>query len=312
MKLLITGANGFIGRGLCAYLSNKNIQVIPVVRRPCDLPNSIVLSADDETGWMQALQGCDTIVHLAGQALTKKNDEAALLALDRNNVDFAVLMCSRAIKAGVHRFVYLSTAKVHGESTNLGKSFAPEDMLAPQDAYAVSKSKAEQKLQDLVRNSNIELVIIRPPLVYGAGVKGNFASLTNLVQKGIPLPLAGVNNQRSMVALENLSSFIYLCADRFLSPKAANQVFLISDGKPISTVDLLNQIASSFGTRARLFYIPVWLMRLGFRLIGKSSIADRLFGAFVLDDKKNHELLGWIPPLTMAEQLQRMRFVKGT
>ena len=310
MKLLVTGANGFIGRALCAYLSDKNIQVIPVVRRPSDLPGSIVLSDEDENSWAQVLQGCDTVVHLAGQAFIKKNDDAALSDLRLSNIDLAVKVLNRAIEAGVGRFVFLSSAKVHGEKSKLGESFNTEDIFAPQDFYAKSKCEAEEKLRHIAKATNIDLVIIRPPVVYGNGSKGNFASLINWVQKGVPLPLAGATNRRSMVAVENLSSFITLCADRSCSPNAANQVFFVTDGKPVSTVDLLKLIASAYETKARMFYIPVWLMTLVLRLIGKSSISDRIFDSFVLNDKKCQELLGWNPPVTMMEQLQRMRGAK--
>jgi nucleoside-diphosphate-sugar epimerase len=310
MKLLITGANGFIGRALCAYLSDKNIEVTPVVRRPSDLVESIVLSDVDEDSWAKALQGCDTVVHLAGQAQIKTNDENALLALHQSNVELAVMVLKRAIQAGVGRFVFLSTAKVHGEKSKIGKSFTTEDTFAPQDPYAKSKCEAEQKLMHMAKDANIELVIIRPPVVYGKGVKGNFASLIKCVQNGVPLPLAGAKNLRSMVAVENLSSFIAHCSDRTLSPKAANQVFFVTDGNPVTTADLLKLIASANGTKARIFYIPMRLMGFGLWLIGKSAIADRLFGSFVLNDKKCQELLCWNPPVAMTEQLQRMSVAK--
>jgi len=171
MKILITGANGFIGSSLCAYLSDKNIQHIPVVRRPCDFTHSIVLSDEDEVRWDEALKGCDTVVHLAGQALFKKNDEAALLALHQNNVDLALNVCRRAIHAGVRRFVFLSSAKVHGDKSKTGESFHTDDQPAPQDPYAKSKWEAEQKLRNLVKDTCIELVTIRPPVVYGECVK---------------------------------------------------------------------------------------------------------------------------------------------
>lgn len=310
MKFLITGANGFIGRGLCNYLSNKNIQYVPVVRKPCDIPHSIALLPGDEAGWHRVLMDCDTVVHLAGQSFIKKNDVDKLLTLKQNNIDFALLTCQRALKAGVKRFVFLSSAKVHGEKTNFGESFIPEDPMNPKDPYAKSKVEAEQKLQDLVKDSNIELVIIRPPLVYGPGVKGNFASMLFWVKKGIPLPLSDVNNQRSLVGIENLSSFIALCSDRSLSPKAANQSFFVTDGKPLSTAEMFRQIAYAFGKKTKFFYFPLQLMELALSLIGKSSIADRLFSSFVLNDKKSYEFLGWTPPVTMVEQLQRMYFVE--
>lgn len=311
MKILITGANGFIGRGLSAYLAAQKIQVIPAVRKTCNVSNSIVLPNDDEEGWYQALLGCDAVVHLAGQAQSKNTDESSLLNLHKNNVDFAVLTLQRAIRAGVPRFIFLSTAKVHGEQTESGECFKPESDFNPLDAYAASKAEAEKKLQAIARGSEIELVIIRPPLVYGPGVKGNFGSMIKWVKNGVPLPLAGVNNLRSMIATENLFNFIALCTDRNLSSKAGNRAFLITDGKPLSTADVLRKIARSAKMKSRIFYIPIWVIKLGFKLIGKSSISDRLLGSFVLDDSSCRKLLDWTPVLTMEEQLQRMNFDKN-
>ena len=201
MKVLVTGANGFIGQALCAYLARQNIQVVPVVRRASEIPNSLVLQADDDTGWLAALQGCDAVVHLAGKAKADANEQDPSLALQGANVTPAVALYQRATQAGVRRFVFLSSVKVNGEHTAPGTSFAPEDTPTPEDAYAVSKWQAEQRLRKLTQLSGPELVVIRPPLVYGPGVKGNFAALVHWVQKGVPLPLACVHNKRSMIAV---------------------------------------------------------------------------------------------------------------
>ena len=309
MKVLVTGANGFIGQALCAYLARQNIQVVPVVRRASEIPNSLVLQADDDTGWLAALQGCDAVVHLAGKAKADANEQDPSLALQGANVTPAVALYQRATQAGVRRFVFLSSVKVNGEHTAPGTSFAPEDTPTPEDAYAVSKWQAEQRLRKLTQLSGPELVVIRPPLVYGPGVKGNFAALVHWVQKGVPLPLACVHNKRSMIAVENLSSFIALCADRERSPKAINQTFLVSDGAPVSTTELLRQIALAQQTKARLFCFSPRLMQICSSLLGKSAQAERLLGSLVLNDTKSRNLLGWVPPVTMAEQLQRMQSV---
>ena len=198
---------------------------------------------------------------------------------------------------------------MNGERTAPGTSFTPEATPAPEDAYAHSKWQAEQRLRKLIQQSGPELVVIRPPLVYGPGVKGSFAALAHWVQKGVPLPLACVHNKRSIIAVENLCSLIALCVDRERSPKAINQTFLVSDGAPVSTTELLLQIAAAYKTKARLFCIPPRFMQICFRLLGKSAQADRLLGSLVLNDTKNHELLDWVPPITMAEQLQRMQSV---
>lgn len=312
MKVLITGANGFIGRALCTYFAERNIQTVPVVRKRCDLTNFVVLSNSDEQGWHQALKDCDAVVHLAGQSELKKIDQTTLNELRQNNVEIALAMCHRAIEAGVQRFIFVSSAKVHGEQSPEGGYFTPDSSFMPLDPYAASKVEAEQQLQNLVRNSSIELVIIRPPLVYGPGVKGNFASMVKWVLKGVPLPFSGIKNLRSMVAIENLCSFITLCCDRSCSPKAANEIFMISDGKPVSIADLLRQIAVTHQKKQKIFYMPVSLIKLCLILIGKTSITNRLLGSFVLDDSKCQTLLGWIPPISMNEQLQRMNFVKNS
>jgi nucleoside-diphosphate-sugar epimerase len=309
MNILVTGANGFIGKALCAYLLGQDIQVVPVVRRPSDMAGSLVLQDDDHAGWLAALQGCDAVVHLAGQAKVPDGAEDLSLALREANVTPTLRLYQRATQASVRRFVFLSSAKVNGEFTAPNDSFNAEDTPVPKDAYAVSKWEAEQQLGVLAKESGPEFVIIRPPLVYGPGVKGNFIALVNWVKKGIPLPLACVHNKRSMIAVENLSSFIALCADPDRSPKAAKQTFLVSDGTPVSTTELLRQIAIAHQTKVRLFCISPRFMQYCSSLLGKTAQVDRLLGSLVLDDTKSRELLGWAPPITMAEQLRRMQSV---
>jgi nucleoside-diphosphate-sugar epimerase len=177
---------------------------------------------------------------------------------------------------------------------------------APQDAYAISKWEAEQGLMAIARETGMGVVIIRPPLVYGLDVKGNFAKLVQWVRKGIPLPFGALQNRRSLLALDNLVSFIALCADPAKSPKAANEVFLISDGEDVSTAELLRRVARAYGTKAHLIPVPPAWLRFGARLLGKSAVADRLLGSLVIDSSKARELLGWRPVVTMDEQLQKM------
>jgi nucleoside-diphosphate-sugar epimerase len=306
MKVLVTGANGFIGRALCSYLDRKGVQVVPVVRRSVDMPKAVILAADDDVNWHAALSGCDAVVHLAGKAAADASDHNLPDALREANVTSTVCLYQRAAEAKVGRFIFLSTAKVNGERTGRGEFFRPEDVPAPEDAYASSKWEAECHLRVLGQQSGPELVVIRPPLVYGPGVKGNFSALVQWVQKGIPLPLACVHNKRSMIAVENLSSFIDLCADRSRSPKAVNQTFLVSDGTPVSTTALLRNIASAYQTKARLFCFPARLLQVFLGFLGMSMQANRLLDSLVLDDTKCYDLLGWAPPLNIEEQLQRM------
>jgi nucleoside-diphosphate-sugar epimerase len=310
MSVLITGANGFIGGALCQYLLNQGVEVIPVVRRRCDIPNAKILSEDDEAGWRQTLLTCDTMVHLAGQSQVDLAHPDPFSSLHHSNVALTVSLFRRAAAADVRRFIYVSSAKVNGERTETKQFVSADDPVAPEDHYALSKWKAEQSLRSEALGSRTELVVIRPPLVYGPAVKGNFNALIRLLKRQLPLPMACINNQRSLLALENLCSFIALCADRDRSPLAADQTFLVADGPPVSTPELFRQIATAYELKVRLFCVPPKLMRWLLLLVGKSSISNRLFDSFVVDDKKCNELLGWVPPVTMAQQLKRMHIAE--
>jgi nucleoside-diphosphate-sugar epimerase len=200
----------------------------------------------------------------------------------------------------------MSTIKVNGEETASGCRFRPEVSTDPKDPYAISKWEAEQGLFEIAKRTGLEVVIIRPPLVYGPGVKGNFATLIKWVKIGVPLPFGSLRNRRSMIGLDNLLSFTVLCADIARSPNAKGQVFLVSDGEDVSTAELLRRVAKAYGCKSRLFSVPVDLMRLAARCTGKSSPADRLFGSLVVDDSKARQMLGWHPPSSMDEQLQKM------
>lgn len=228
------------------------------------------------------------------------------------NVDLTLALARRAVANGVKRFVFLSSVKVNGEHTAPEQLFRPDDRPAPQDAYALSKWEAEQGLREIAKETGLEIVVIRPPLVYGPGVKGNFATLMRWVEKGVFLPLGAVHNRRSMIALENLVSFIALCADQMSSPQAQNQVFLVSDGTPVSTTELLQKIAFAYGRPGVLMPVPVSLMRFGASLVGKRNIADRLFESLAIDDSKARSILGWKPVVSMEEQLQRMASVASS
>lgn len=306
MKVLVTGANGFIGRALCAHLHKVGHQVVAAVRRPCGLANEFVV---DETGstWAQALLGCDAVIHLAGRAhIMHEESVDPLQAFRAANVDASARLASLAAQAGVRRFVFMSSIKVNGERTSLDCPFTPNDMPMPEDAYGVSKWEAEQALRSIAQTSAMELVVIRPPLVYGPGVKGNFFRLIQSVRAGIPMPLGAVHNKRSMVALENLVAFTALCANFAESLKAAGEVFLVSDGDDVSTTELLQKVARAYACKARLLPVPTWFLSHAVRLLGRSAAAERLLGSLTLDGSKAYELLGWQPSVTMDEQLRRM------
>lgn len=305
MRVFVTGANGFLGRALCPYMVTLGHEVLPAVRRPSGIAGEIIVH--DKVAWKAALRGCDSVIHLAARAHVMQEKESdPLQAFRANNVTTTIDLANCAVEAGVRRFVFMSTVKVNGEETAPGCSFRPDDPADPQDPYAISKWEAEQRLLEIAQRTGLEVVIIRPPLVYGPGAKGNFASLLKWVKNGIPLPLGSVHNRRSMIALDNLVNFTTLCADIDASPNAMGQVFLVSDGEDISTAELLRRVAKAYRCNSRLFSVPVDVLRLAARWMGMSSHADRLIGSLVIDDSNARQMLGWCPPFSMDEQFKKM------
>lgn len=305
MKVFVSGANGFVGRALCPWLRGLGHGVVPGVRRACGIPGERVVG--NVRSLEEALAGCQSVVHLAGRAHVMEDRERDPLRVFRTvNVEGTVELARKAVEAGVRRFVFMSTVKVHGEGTAPGGRFCAEDELVPEDPYAVSKWEAEQALSALAAETGLEVVILRPPLVYGPGVKGNFASLIRWIQKGIPLPLGAIHNRRSLVALENLVDLTVLCSDRESSPQAGGRAFLVSDGEAVSTTDLLRKVARAYGCKARLMPVPAGLLRAAARVVGKSAAVERLLGSLVVEDSPTRELLGWRPRVTLEDQLHRM------
>ena len=304
----MTGATGFVGQGVLAELSLRGHKVIPVVRRISGLPREVLVhDISTETDWSVALAGCQTVVHLAARVHVMRDEASDPMAdFRRVNVASTLNLARQAAAAGLKRFVFLSTVKVNGETTEPGQKFSADDTPAPQDAYSISKMEAEQGLREICARTGLEVVIIRPPLVYGPGVKGNFASMVRWVHKGMPLPLGAVHNKRSLVALENLVDFIALCADPVRSPRAANEVFLISDGEDVSTTELLRKVANAYNATPRLLPIPANWIQTVTRLLGKRDLADRLLGSLVIDSYKARDLLGWNPVVSMDDQLKMM------
>ena len=258
---------------------------------------------DEATDWTATLQGKEVVLHAAARAHIM-NDTAAdpLTEFRKVNVVGTLNLARQAAEAGVKRFIFISSIKVNGEQTALGMPFTGEDAPAPEDPYGVSKLEAEQGLQQLARETGMELVIIRPPLVYGPGVKGNFASMIKLVEKGLPLPLGAIHNQRSLVGLDNLVDLIITCIDH---PSAANQVFLAGDGEDLSTSDLLRGVSKAMGKPSRLIPVPAGVLQFGATLLGKNAVARRLLGSLQVDISNTREVLGWTPPLSVDEGLQR-------
>lgn len=305
MKALVTGASGFVGRALCARLAASGVEIVPAVRSKHGLPHEVVIgNLNASTNWQPGLTGCDAVIHLAARVHVMEEAAGDPLALYREtNTEATLNLARQAVDAGVQRFVFLSSVKVNGEFTEAGQPFTAEDVPAPQDPYGVSKHEAEQLLRQIAAETGMEVVIIRPPLVYGPGVKANFESMMRWLARGVPLPLAAVTqNRRSLVALDNLVDLIVTCLHH---PAAANQTFLVSDGEDLSTAQLLKRMGAAMGHPARLFYLPPALLKLGAAVLNKPGIYQRLCGSLQLDIAKTRQLLGWVPPVSVDEGLRR-------
>lgn len=311
--VLLTGGTGFLGQALLQSLPKIDKRPLIAAARtstpsfPKDVQVERVGPLDEDTDWTACLRRVDIVIHLAARVHIL-NDHSAdpLTEYRRVNVLGTLNLARQAAQAGVRRFVYISSIKVNGERTAPNQAFHASDIPAPEDAYGISKLEAEQGLMDLAHKTGMEVVIIRPPLVYGPGVKGNFSSMARWVRKGLPLPLGAVHNKRSLVALDNLVDFIALCADPERSPRAANEVFLVSDDEAVSTTELLRKLAQAYGVRVRLLPVPTSLILVAANMLGKAAVADRLLGSLVVDNTKTRELLGWKPTVSMDEQLRKM------
>ena len=305
MKVLVTGATGFVGRTLCARLTASGVDVVPAVRSKYDLPYEVVVgNLNASTNWQPGLTGCDAVIHLAARVHVMEDAARDPLASYRAiNTEATLSLACQASDAGVKRFVFLSSVKVNGEFTEAGQPFTADDVPAPEDPYGVSKHEAELFLRQIAAETGMEVVIIRPPLVYGPGAKANFAAMMRWLARGVPLPLAAVtDNRRSLVALDNLVDLIMTCLHH---PAAANQTFLVSDGEDLSTAQLLRRMGAAMGYPARLFYLPPALLKLGATVLHKSGIYQRLCGSLQLDITKTRHLLGWTPPVSVDEGLRR-------
>jgi nucleoside-diphosphate-sugar epimerase len=306
VNVLLTGATGFLGNRIAEKLHSHNQHsVIYASRHVVDQNDRYVVvgKLDSHTDWSNALAGQDVVIHTAARAHIMKDEVPDPLTEYRKvNVDGTLNLARQAAEAGVRRFIFISSIKVNGEQTPLDELFTPEDAPAPEDAYGISKMEAEQGLQALEAETGLEVVIIRPPLVYGPGVKGNFASMIKLVEKGLPLPLGAIRNKRSLVVLDNLVDLIITCIDH---PAAANQVFLAGDGEDLSTTELLQGVAKAMGKPSRLVPVPAGLLMFGATMLGKKAMAQRLLGSLQVDISKARNLLGWQPPMSVEEGLKR-------
>lgn len=306
-RVFVTGSNGYIGSALCDLLKSRKIKYIPAVRVRSTPDQVEVGEIGPDTHWKDWINGCDTVIHLAARAHTIQEQEPdALQAFCRVNVGGSVALAKAAAAAGVKRFVFISSVGVHGAITQPGCVLHEDSTPAPYNAYTLSKLEAELALAKIAETTGMELVVIRPPLVYGPNAPGNFSALKKWVLRGIPLPFAAVGNRRSLIALDNLVDFIALCANRVCSPLASNQIFLVSDDEDISTPDLLKKVAAAYNKSARLFQVPPELLDFALRLIGKRKFADSLLGSLVIDSSKARETLGWHPVSSMNQQLRKM------
>lgn len=323
LRVLVTGANGFIGRALIKRLAretscssrlfcvteNPICHIRAAVRQkyglfPDNVDQAIVDSLSADTKWKLALEGVDVIAHAAARVHVMSDGATAPLAeFRRINVAGTLNLACQAANLGVKRFVFLSSIKVNGEFTEIGKPFCADEMPDPQDPYSISKLEAEQGLIEIAKQTGMEVAIIRPPLVYGPGVKGNFLSMIKWLQRGIPMPFGAIHNKRSLVALDNVVDLILTC---FFHPAASNQVFLAGDGEDISTTQLLRRLGTALGRPARLLPVPVSLLFFAAALLHQQDKVQRLCGSLQVDIEKTRTLLGWCPPITVDEGLRRV------
>jgi nucleoside-diphosphate-sugar epimerase len=311
MKILLTGASGFVGGQIARECQRREIPLLPVFRTLSsaqqngqDAASAFIADFEGNADWLTALKGVDCVIHCAARVHVMQEKSHHPLAIFRKaNVEGTLNLAKQAAVAGLRRFIFVSSIKVNGEFTEVGLPFTADDAPAPEDPYGVSKHEAEQALRQIAADTGMEVVIIRPPLVYGPGVKANFGSMMRWLTRGAPLPLAAViQNRRSLVALENLVDLIVTCLNH---PSAANQTFLVSDGEDLSTADLLRRMGAALGHPARLFYVPPSMLKLGAQAVNKPGIYQRLCGSLQLDISKTRRLLGWNPPVSVDEGLRR-------
>ena len=304
----ITGATGFVGSAVLERLAAQaGVEIRALVRRVgVKLPGNTVAVQVGEDFLLegdQPLEGVDVLVHCAARVHIMSDASSDPLSEYRSvNVAGTLKLAESAARSGVKRFIFISSIKVNGEGTVPGKPYTADDMPAPVDAYGISKMEAEQRLMLLGNATGMEIVIIRPVLVYGPGVKANFRSMMSWLNKGVPLPLGAIPNQRSLVALDNLVDLVVTCLDH---AAAANQTFLVSDDDDMSTTELLKRMGEALETPVRLIPVPAWLLLRGAALLGRKDVARRLCGSLQVDIRKTRSLLGWTPPLTVAQALSK-------
>ena len=308
--ILITGASGFVGGALLRRLAQEHngIRVVAASRRaqpswPANVHFAEVGDVSSTTDWSVALSGVEVVVHCAARVHVMLDDAADPLEAYRfTNVNGTLRLARQAADAGVGRFVFVSSIKVNGETSQPYRPFHADDQPAPLDPYGISKMEAEIGLRELEARTGMAVVIVRPPLVYGPGVKANFASMMRWVSRGVPLPFGAIHNLRSMVALDNLVDLLLTCLQH---AAAVGQTFLVSDGEDVSTTELLRRTARAMGIKPVLLPLPAFLLEKGAGLLGKQLLAQRLCGSLQVDIGKTRQMLDWAPPLTLDQGLKK-------
>ena len=308
--MMVTGASGFVGRALVSALVEDGICVsCPARPRAQVLLNGVdfheIDGIDAFTDWGESLRSCSVVVHLAARVhVMNESSQNPLEAFRTVNVEGTKNLARQAASCGVKRFIYLSSVKSCAETSVIGSPLTCDSEMHPMDAYGASKMEAEIALSEISKETGMEVVIIRSPLVYGPGVKANFAALIRFIRLGIPLPLAALSiNRRSFVGIANLVSFIRTCIQH---PAAAGQTFLVSDGDDMSTKDLADRLSKAMGRAGRLFYLPPLWLKFLLTLVGRGSFFERLTGTLQVDISRNQELLGWTPPVSVEEGFVEM------
>lgn len=306
--IVVTGGNGFVGRRVAARIAAEGLENVRTTtrRESGAVAGASSIAVGDlgaQTDWTTALRGAQAVIHCAARVHVMRESAADPLAeFRRANVDGTIALAEQAARAGVERLVFVSSIKVNGEGTLPGAPFRAQDPPNPVDPYGVSKREAEVALRQLAATTGMAVTIVRPPLVYGPGVKGNLLALMRVLARGVPLPLGGVHNRRSLVALDNLADLLVRCTRH---PGALNQTFLAGDDEDLSTTELLQRLSRALGRPARLVAVPEWLIRFAGNATGKSAAIHRLLGSLQVDVSATRRQLDWTPPITVDDGLRQ-------